>query len=598
MMYRKRIREAIATLGLTLLAAACSNSNPITAPPPRVITEIVQILITSTPTQTPTSTQTPTPTPTPTPTAPPILVSGDPRTELLSDPVFQAGAPCGFVDLLDFPLDPPEALGGSGGGDFGRFRSRYDKYHAGEDWGYRSRSNFGEPVFSIGHGMVTYAEPLGWGADQGVVIIRHAFQDGSTILSFYGHLDPPSIGLRPGDCVTRGQQIGDIGRPRTPPHLHFEIRSHLPVSPGPGYWSVDPRLAGWEPPSSFIWNQRIAASPAVAWSLLPDGSSSKIAGSLSDGTLVLLNSEALVGLDPADGGLLWSHPVTNTRTAAMVDTLGEQVYLADPLGTVQAYRIPNTDSIRSLAPPDWELDLGSTGTPALLPLPNGGVLVSQRGALSGVGPDGELRWTIEDSGPALEWLLVEERLLYTTGGDTSGLWETEGGRPTELAAGISGTPVVSGEQIWVVGAEGIYQIEPDSGRAEIVYPLARRAGAGSSHPLPGGGLLVAHPDLFDSRLIALDSQGNFLWERSYGALGGGVPRLVELEGELILILEHRLGSTGTLDVYALDLSDLTLEHLFSGGTRSHIPGSTWVLEIQEEQLMIQLGGGSLFLYQP
>ena len=34
----------------------------------------------------------------------------------------------------------------------------------------------------------------------------------------------PSVTLQAGQCVARGQQIAVLGRPRSSPHLHFEIR--------------------------------------------------------------------------------------------------------------------------------------------------------------------------------------------------------------------------------------------------------------------------------------------------------------------------------------------------------------------------------------
>lgn len=87
------------------------------------------------PTSTPLPSATPTITPTPTATAPPILLNGNPLASAIHDAAPQAGAPCGVVDLLDFPLDPPDALNISRGGqDFNAFRNRYDGYHAGEDW--------------------------------------------------------------------------------------------------------------------------------------------------------------------------------------------------------------------------------------------------------------------------------------------------------------------------------------------------------------------------------------------------------------------------------------------------------------------------------
>ena len=228
--------ESVAS-SVTMMATAVSSV------PTATLTTTYTATPSPTITPSPTNTQTPTPTLTPTPTALPFHISGNPYTARLHDPIATSNAPCGLVDVLDFPIDPPHAANiNRGGQDFGVYRQRYEKNHAGEDWGGPGGrgGNFGTPVHSIGHGWVTYAEPEGWNRDKGVVIIRHILADGSTFLSFYGHLDPPSVVLEAGDCVQRGQQVGNIGRPRSSPHLHFEIRTHLPYTPGPGLLASKP----------------------------------------------------------------------------------------------------------------------------------------------------------------------------------------------------------------------------------------------------------------------------------------------------------------------------------------------------------------------
>ena len=45
-------------------------------------------------------------------------------------------------------------------------------------------------------------------------------------------------------------------------HEHFEIRTHMPEEPGPGYWPTDPTEAGWLPPSSVRID--CCASPCAA----------------------------------------------------------------------------------------------------------------------------------------------------------------------------------------------------------------------------------------------------------------------------------------------------------------------------------------------
>jgi murein DD-endopeptidase MepM/ murein hydrolase activator NlpD len=280
------------------------------------------------------------------------------------------------ADVLDFPLDPPNgAAVARGGRDFGVFRGRFDKYHAGEDWWrVRGGSNFGEPVYSVGHGLVTYAQPEGWGRDKGVVVIRHNFSDESTILSFYGHLDPPSVTLVAGECVARGEMIGKIGRPSSPPHLHLEIRSHLPYQPGTGYWPTDPALAGWEPPSQYISNKRIVASPGVVWTRPPTVNGVEVIGILQDGTLVAVEKEQFIGLDTIDGSLRWSLPISDTIDASMADARQQMIYTANQIGTISSYRQAAAEGddgggiVRTVWSRLWSADYDFVGFPTLMPL--------------------------------------------------------------------------------------------------------------------------------------------------------------------------------------------------------------------------------------
>ena len=69
----------------------------------------------------------------------------------------------------------------------------------------------------------------GWNAGYGNhVIVDH----GNGFVTLYAHLN--SIFVRPGENISRGQQIGTVGNTgnSTGPHLHFEIRYHgVPQNP-------------------------------------------------------------------------------------------------------------------------------------------------------------------------------------------------------------------------------------------------------------------------------------------------------------------------------------------------------------------------------
>jgi len=543
---------------------------------------------TATATATATSTATPTPTATPTATALPIAVSGNPRSVSLHPPSPQPGAPCGAVDVFDFPLDAPDGDGGRGGTDFGVFRDRFEGYHAGEDWRLESRYSLGAPVYSIGHGVVTYAHPLGWGADKGTVIVRHSFADGSSILSFYGHLDPPSVVLRAGDCVVRGQEVGKIGNPRTPPHLHFEMRIHMPTAPGPGYWSVDPALAGWIPPSQTIWDSRLVASPGVQWTRPYAAWGTRGVGLLDGDTFVAIEESQLLAFDVADGTLRWSQPALDEVNSAVLDSEGSLVYVANRFGELSALRPSGSGSKLE---PIWSIKLDRIGASTLFPLPGGGVMVSLRQGCFGVSAAGDLLWEADGLVRLIDWTFFEDELVFTTRGGDAMVWSVGEAGPVGWAARVTGRLASAANRLTIYAREGIFRLDPETRQAELLYALPTAYPAvGDMVALPDGRLLVAHTDLRDRRLIMLNVDGSLRWERSYSNASQGEPHLQVVNGRVYLLL-HDYG--GDLAVFAVDTSTAALTRIFIGGTRSPQRTETWVSPMGAGRILINIGGGSM-----
>ncbi|MCA9978512.1 MAG: peptidoglycan DD-metalloendopeptidase family protein [Anaerolineales bacterium] len=564
---------------------------------------------TPSPTNTPTVTPSPTPTFTPTATAVPISVSGDPREAVLREPERQDNAFCGIVDTLDFPLDPPEALSVSYGGQgFGRFRSRYDQYHAGEDWQLvRGRSNLGKPVYAIGHGRVTYANPNGWGRDKGVIIIRHTFADGSTVLSFYGHMDPPSVTLRVGDCVVRGQKIAEIGEPRTPPHLHFEIRTHMPEEPGPGYWPTDPTEVGWLPPSQFIWEKRMAAQKGVVWTRPFTTEGTQNIGLIDEETLVIKEGSQLIGLGVSDGQLRWQQTFTDTVTTAIFDAVEPLLYTGSRLGQVAAYPLLEADNGTTSfsEEPLWQTDLALVGSPLLLPLPGGGVVVSVRQALTAVATDGAILWQAEIAQRLFDWVSTTDGLILTVSGRDGPLYSLTASGLQAWPVAMNGRARSVGNQIWLYADDGLYRLDLAALTAELLYQLPQSfMGLGSIIALPDGGALIAHQERGDRRLIAFNADGTVQWERSYAQLGTGESRLLLHNGRPYLLLQTGSDITTQFFLYAIDRENSGLTHIFTGGTREPILGDNWVVSLNENLLLMNIGGGSMAVldvaaaYQP
>ena len=84
----------------------------------------------------------------------------------------------------------------------------------------------GDPVFAAAEGTVQSA---GWSGDYGnLVVVAHEFG----LVTRYAHLS--KISVKPGDYVSRGQNIGQIGATgrTTGPHLHYEVWANgKPINP-------------------------------------------------------------------------------------------------------------------------------------------------------------------------------------------------------------------------------------------------------------------------------------------------------------------------------------------------------------------------------
>jgi murein DD-endopeptidase MepM/ murein hydrolase activator NlpD len=153
---------------------------------------------------------------------------------------------------FDFPVGKPDGQG------YYKARGFHSHGHLGEDWdGIRGGdTDLGDPIYSIGDGVVVFARDchMGWG---NVVIIRHAFSENGTVKnidSLYGHLN--TILARRGQTISRGEKIGTMGTAHGiyDAHLHFEIRKNLEIGMSRAAFTRD--LSNYYDPTQFILGHR------------------------------------------------------------------------------------------------------------------------------------------------------------------------------------------------------------------------------------------------------------------------------------------------------------------------------------------------------
>jgi murein DD-endopeptidase MepM/ murein hydrolase activator NlpD len=157
-----------------------------------------------------------------------------------------------IADGFDFPVGRPEAEG------YYKARGFRQGGHVGEDWdGVRGGdTDLGDPIYSIGSGIVVFARDvhLGWG---NVVIVRHAYRDGGNVKyidALYGHLN--TMLVKRGQTVARGQQIATMGTAhgQYDAHLHFEIRKNLEIGMSRSKFQKD--FSNYYDPTQFINSHR------------------------------------------------------------------------------------------------------------------------------------------------------------------------------------------------------------------------------------------------------------------------------------------------------------------------------------------------------
>lgn len=157
-----------------------------------------------------------------------------------------------LADGFDFPVGKPDAQG------YYKARGFRSHGHLGEDWdGVRGGdTDLGDPIYSIGDGLVVFARDchMGWG---NVVIVRHSYREGGsvrTVDALYGHLQ--NMLVRHGQAITRGQKIATMGTAHGlyDAHLHLEIRKNIEIGMSRAAFARD--FSNYYDPTQFIETHR------------------------------------------------------------------------------------------------------------------------------------------------------------------------------------------------------------------------------------------------------------------------------------------------------------------------------------------------------
>jgi len=120
---------------------------------------------------------------------------------------------------------------------FGCTRNDGRRFHEGIDLKPLKRDRRGrasDPIFAIAPGSVAHINRVGGNSSYGIYVVVAHQEDGLEFYSLYAHLSSVTPGLKTGEPVVAGQQIGVMGNtsasiriPHSRAHLHLEIGLRL-----------------------------------------------------------------------------------------------------------------------------------------------------------------------------------------------------------------------------------------------------------------------------------------------------------------------------------------------------------------------------------
>jgi hypothetical protein len=334
----------------------------------------------------------------------------------------------------------------------------------------------------------------------------------------------------------------------------------------------------------------VAASPGVQWAQFFDSWNNRAIGLFNPETLAVIQDFRLLGVNLLDGSASESLPGKKAYNA-MLDAARPVLYVCTSYGRIEAFGLPEQGGVAP-GEPLWEIEFDAGGPPTLLPLPGGGLAVVVRGRMFGVSAQGRLLWEHEATVRPFAWALADEGLILATRGQDSLMWTLTQAGPLAWPEQINGRPVIVGDQAWVYNADGIYRLDLETLSAELLYALPQAILAWSDIvALPEGGVLVAHADAFDRRLIALHGDGTLRWQRSYARVIRGQQSLAALGERVYLLAQDETSSSSQVTLLAIDVDTARLTRIFTGGTRRPLSRDTWVFAVDNDHILLNVGGG-------
>jgi murein DD-endopeptidase MepM/ murein hydrolase activator NlpD len=477
---------------------------------------------------------------------------------------------CGVVDDIAFPIDGVSR----DHDDFGMYRAWFSGYHAGVDMAF---DRPGDTVRAAARGRVTFSDLAGWDTEKGVVVIEHAFPDGNTYFTLYGHMEESETAKFPafGECINQGDAVGVIGRPsQSAPHLHYEVRKMRASTGGPGYWAVDPLDGGWLHPIDFTEQWQLRFRPEFRSVLTAATGLAMPPLWLSDGR-TLLAERNYVDMRDAANNSLWRLNVRGLTGAILT---------AD--GTVISRTLTNQFVFMKDGRFVAALNLDRPVRSEPLLLGEVVVLVGDDDAVLGYNQDGSLRWRTPLNSRIERYVQSGDRLAVSAFGEGHKLWvvDASGSLIYQGTAPAPITPIALGDGAFLIlVASQVALLRPDM-TLETVLDVGQALGRNSQIARDAQGNTLVYPG-HGNRLFYYDVEGALRWQQPLLVQPTQPPLLAMGSG----CLAYALAGDGTL--FALrpeDGSTLGTTRLFAGGTHYN-PAARLLRVMPGEQVLFSPG---------
>jgi hypothetical protein len=190
-------------------------------------------------------------------------------------------------------------------------------------------------------------------------------------------------------------------------------------------------------------------------------------------------------------------------------------------------------------------------------------------------------------------------VVVTTSNPEKPIWSASESGIVDWDINISGKLAVSEGDLYLIGEDGLYRLNVQDRTSSLLrqFPKTNLQSLEFGSKL-GGGFYLLTNSVVDRRLMVVGSDGSLLWERTIEALPRGELRIIS-QDDTTYLLNFRSNAQGLqIDLYVIEQESNSLSHVLVAGSRQAYVRDVWLMPINQDRLLLNIGGGSLVAFDP